>query len=44
MAKKLLISDNKLGWIRDTRSGADKSPGRQDHHKDEKSLRFKAQW
>jgi hypothetical protein len=27
MAKKLLISDTKLGWIRDTRSGADKSPG-----------------
>jgi hypothetical protein len=26
MAKKLLISDNKLGWIRDTRSGVDKSP------------------
>jgi hypothetical protein len=27
MAKKLLISDTKLGWIKDTRSGADKSPG-----------------
>jgi hypothetical protein len=27
MAKKLLISNTKLGWIRDTRSGADKSPG-----------------
>jgi hypothetical protein len=26
MAKKLLISDNKLGWIRDTSSGISKSP------------------
>jgi hypothetical protein len=26
MAKKLLLSDTKLGWIRDTRGGADKLP------------------